>query len=287
MTTTARTTARPTRLAGYLFALAAGAVWGTTDPLSTALYRAGEEITGIGYWRLVIGFAGLLVLRSRLRLSAISFAALFLLFNFNGHILAHYSVGHATRGGYFLFPWFVWLILRLLDGDRSWAWTLGMSVLMIEVGRRLGIGLYGVGMPGHFIVGIEAESGGYVDPFHAGQRLDRSGCKALFMRTQSETSFRSEHLARVGSRAILLRMLNNLLQSYTQRRTADSAWVARLLLCFSELPTTDRRRSAEILGSFGAFGEAAAALDALAADVGGTRAPKLAARARELRARAN
>jgi DME family drug/metabolite transporter len=53
--------ARPTRLAGYFFALAAGAVWGTTGPLSTALYRAGEEITGIGYWRLVVGFAGLLV----------------------------------------------------------------------------------------------------------------------------------------------------------------------------------------------------------------------------------
>jgi DME family drug/metabolite transporter len=52
---------RPTRLAGYLFALSAGAVWGTTGPLSTALYRAGEEITGIGYWRLVVGFGGLLV----------------------------------------------------------------------------------------------------------------------------------------------------------------------------------------------------------------------------------
>ena len=48
------------RLAGYLFALAAGAVWGTTGPLSTALYRAGEAITGIGFWRLVVGLAGLL-----------------------------------------------------------------------------------------------------------------------------------------------------------------------------------------------------------------------------------
>ncbi|HLB81933.1 MAG TPA: hypothetical protein VJJ54_02490, partial [Gemmatimonadales bacterium] len=44
-----------------MFALAAGAVWGTTGPLSTALYRAGEAITGIGFWRLVIGLAGFLV----------------------------------------------------------------------------------------------------------------------------------------------------------------------------------------------------------------------------------
>src|SRR5947208_1864125 len=46
MTATAeRTTPRASRLAGYLFALAAGAIWGTTGPLSTALYRAGEAIT--------------------------------------------------------------------------------------------------------------------------------------------------------------------------------------------------------------------------------------------------
>src|SRR5437660_12806992 len=62
MTATAeRTTPRASRLAGYLFALAAGAIWGTTGPLSTALYRAGEAITGIGFWRLAIGLAGLLV----------------------------------------------------------------------------------------------------------------------------------------------------------------------------------------------------------------------------------
>src|SRR6266699_2118401 len=54
-------TARSSRLAGYLFALAAGAVWGNTGPLSTALYRAGEAITGIGFWRLVLGLAGLLL----------------------------------------------------------------------------------------------------------------------------------------------------------------------------------------------------------------------------------
>jgi drug/metabolite transporter, DME family len=59
--TTPQTISRATRLAGYLFALGAGAVWGTTGPLSTALYREGEAITGIGFWRLVLGLAGFLV----------------------------------------------------------------------------------------------------------------------------------------------------------------------------------------------------------------------------------
>ena len=47
------------RLAGYLFALGAGAVWGTTGPLSTALYAEGATLTGIGFWRVLLGVAGL------------------------------------------------------------------------------------------------------------------------------------------------------------------------------------------------------------------------------------
>lgn len=43
------------RVAGYAFALGAGALWGTTGPLSTALYKEGEAITGIGFWRILIG----------------------------------------------------------------------------------------------------------------------------------------------------------------------------------------------------------------------------------------
>lgn len=46
-------------IAGYLFAVGAGAVWGTTGPLSTALYAEGAEITGIGFWRILLGVVGL------------------------------------------------------------------------------------------------------------------------------------------------------------------------------------------------------------------------------------
>src|SRR5438093_6208786 len=52
--------ARTTRLAGYLFALGAGALWGTTGPLSTALYAAGAALTGIGFWRILLGTLGLI-----------------------------------------------------------------------------------------------------------------------------------------------------------------------------------------------------------------------------------
>jgi DME family drug/metabolite transporter len=51
----------PSRIAGYAFALGAGAVWGTTGPLSTALYAEGAAMTGIAFWRILLGAAGLAI----------------------------------------------------------------------------------------------------------------------------------------------------------------------------------------------------------------------------------
>src|SRR2546428_1645010 len=47
-------TSHPSRVAGYLLALSAGATWGTTGPLSTGLYRL-MPATSIGFWRVLIG----------------------------------------------------------------------------------------------------------------------------------------------------------------------------------------------------------------------------------------
>jgi DME family drug/metabolite transporter len=65
---------RTPRLAGYLFALAAGATWGTTGPLSTGLYRL-MPATSIGFWRVLLGTAclalwGLLFHRALFRVDA-------------------------------------------------------------------------------------------------------------------------------------------------------------------------------------------------------------------------
>ena len=105
------------------------------SPQYLLLYRLSiQRFNLANVWLLyALGFAGLLVLRSRLRLSVISFAAVFFLFNFNGHLLAHYGVGHATWGGYFLFPWFVLLVFKLLDGDRSWGLTLSITALLFVI----------------------------------------------------------------------------------------------------------------------------------------------------------
>lgn len=47
------------RLTGYLFALAAGLLWGTTGPLSTAVYAEGAQLTDVGFWRVLLSVIGL------------------------------------------------------------------------------------------------------------------------------------------------------------------------------------------------------------------------------------
>ncbi|MEN8143959.1 MAG: DMT family transporter [Gemmatimonadota bacterium] len=48
-------------IAGTLLALAAGTLWGTTGPLSTALYAEGAELTSVGFWRVLVAAVALVV----------------------------------------------------------------------------------------------------------------------------------------------------------------------------------------------------------------------------------
>jgi hypothetical protein len=80
-----------------------------------------------------LGFLGLLRLRKDFRFSLLAFTIIFLLFNFNGQILAHFSVGHLNWGGYFLLPWFAILIFELLQGKSSWLWILEVAFLLLFI----------------------------------------------------------------------------------------------------------------------------------------------------------
>ncbi|MFZ6026488.1 MAG: hypothetical protein ACOYYS_02120 [Chloroflexota bacterium] len=73
---------------------------------------------------------GLLWLRKKESLSLFVFSAVFFLFNFNGHIIAHLSIGHVTWWSYFIFPWIVVMIFQAFEQQVGWRWILGMSLLM-------------------------------------------------------------------------------------------------------------------------------------------------------------
>jgi len=169
--------------------------------------------------------------------------------------------------------------------DRHLGIPITLSVVMMEVGRRCGMQLHGVGMPGHFLVGGGA--GEWFDPFHGGARLDLAGCAALFAQTHAGTTFRPQFLMPVGPRAIVERMLGNLQHTLLQRDPRAVVWVTRLRLRIPGITLSQRGDLAGLLGRLGQFAEAAREFDVLARLLPGEGGEKAAAAAARFRARAN
>ena len=166
---------------------------------------------------------------------------------------------------------------------------ISLSVLTIEVGRRLGVPLAGVGMPGHFLVRHEAGAGELLDPFGGGRVLDAGDSAELFRSLHgSGASFGPHLLPTAGSRAILVRMLANLRQLYLAAGDARSVgWVYRLRAAVPAQSAPDRVDVARAQASLGMFTEAAATLDALAEMVDAAGAQQARSRALSLRALLN
>jgi hypothetical protein len=55
-----------------------------------------------------------------------------LLFNFNGQITAHYAVGHLEWTGYFFLPYFILMLLKIVDDEKAnWKWVLYVSTIFL------------------------------------------------------------------------------------------------------------------------------------------------------------
>ena len=162
-----------------------------------------------------------------------------------------------------------------------------LAIVGIEVGRRLGLDLTGIGMPGHFLLHHEGLPPVFIDPFD-GNYLDEGGCERRFRAVHgSDTPFLAAYLAPVGTRAILSRMLANLRGAYL--RVPDylaAEWVLRLRLALPGAGPEARAELARVLVHAGRFREAAAELEAQAkADP--SKAVGLLGEARQLRGRLN
>jgi len=160
-----------------------------------------------------------------------------------------------------------------------------LSVLGMEVGRRMGVAVDGVGMPGHFLLrGAE----GWVDPFLGGRLLDRAACEERFRTVNGpDVAFRASYLEPIGPRAILARMLLNLRGIYASRGDLEAlTWVYELRLAIPGTPQVERADLARVLGSTGQFVDAAESLEELAEALP-EEAEALRAEAQALRARLN
>lgn len=106
--------------------------------------------------------------------------------------------------------------------ERRVGIPITLSLLYIEVGKRLGVPLLGIGMPGHFIVRHRDESDVFVDPFHGGILLSEDECAQRVKQvTQGALIWDRSYLQPVRSREFIARMLRNLKVIYLQRRNYE------------------------------------------------------------------
>jgi regulator of sirC expression with transglutaminase-like and TPR domain len=92
-----------------------------------------------------------------------------------------------------------------------------LSVVAMEVGKRLGVPIRGVGLPGHFVI-RDKQSGTFADPFGRGLRYDESGMIASWkQRMGDDATYRPAMLAPTDAHEIMLRILNNLKHSLISR----------------------------------------------------------------------
>ncbi|HET6811343.1 MAG TPA: transglutaminase-like domain-containing protein [Acidimicrobiales bacterium] len=134
------------------------------------------------------------------------------------------------------------LLDRVLARRRGMPITL--AVVGIEVARRAGVPMAGIGMPGHFLLRHTGEPAWFVDPFAGGELLDAAGCEALFRKIADPgVPFRPDYLAPVTNRQIVGRILANLRNTYaTAGDGANLAWVLRLQLLLPDPALTERSR---------------------------------------------
>jgi len=143
--------------------------------------------------------------------------------------------------------------------DRRLGIPLTLSIVLLEVGWRLGLPLRGVNFPAHFLVAFEGESMGFlIDPFDGGRiRFEDEGQALLDRVYGGGVRLREAFFQRADRREMLARLLANLKGIYLNARDDRRALqaVERLLLVAPEAADEVRDRGI-LLARAGRVGEA-------------------------------
>lgn len=131
-----------------------------------------------------------------------------------------------------------------------------LSVVWLEVARRAGAPVYGLALPGHFVIGFgDPEEGVVVDPFAGGASLGAGPAElAAGPRTAARTL------------DIVLRILNNI-RAWAATRPEHSAvalWALDLALLLPSHPAALRYERAKLLVERGEFVSGAGEMEAYA-----------------------
>ena len=118
--------------------------------------------------------------------------------------------------------------------ERRLGIPITLSLLTMEVGRRVGLSIEGVGLPGHFIVRARLGAQQVLfDPFHGGQVLSEADAADVVAQAMGQpVPLTDAHFARVTKLQVITRMLANLKSIYVNREQWAKALIVidRLLI---------------------------------------------------------
>jgi regulator of sirC expression with transglutaminase-like and TPR domain len=132
-----------------------------------------------------------------------------------------------------------------------------LSVVYLEVARRLGVPAEGVGLPGHFVVAVGDT---LLDPYYGGRLVSRAELASRMDASLSDSDFEPWPVP-----AIVSRVLANIRASSTSReRLRTRLWAVELSMLIPAHSVLLRRERGEILIQLGDFLAAAFELEAYA-----------------------
>jgi len=167
-----------------------------------------------------------------------------------------------------------------------------LSVVWMEVARRAGAPVYGVALPGHFVVGFgPPDEQVLADPFYGGRVLT-GGDAELLVAGATGAPLEQSMLAPADPLDVVLRILNNIRAWAAARpeRSDVSLWAIELSLLLPSHPARLRYERAQLLLQRGDFLRGAAELDAYAEMVSAVDLPvaeRVRGQAQAARARLN
>ena len=103
--------------------------------------------------------------------------------------------------------------------DRRTGIPISLALVYMEMGRRIGLPIHGIGMPGHFIVRCDSRGASLlIDPFNHGAVLSLDDCAARVRELYGNSlEFTPELVRPATRREIITRILANLKGSYLRR----------------------------------------------------------------------
>lgn len=147
--------------------------------------------------------------------------------------------------------------------DRRVGLPITLCVVVLAIAKRLELPIVGVGLPGHFVVKWQDAAGEIVfDPFNGGEILDRHGVEKRVHEIQPLAQFQANWLNAVGTKYILMRMMQNLKAVFVRGEQLERAWQVVDKLLLLDPRAGDEIRDFGLLSlRLGAFRQAAISLE--------------------------